>query len=322
MARAPGKSHRKGITLINLMEMFPDEVTAARWFEKLRWPDTRKCPHCDSENTMEKANRRPLPFRCRDCRRFFSVRHGSVMECSRIPLRKWAIAIYLCATSLKGVSSMKLHRDLGITQKSAWFMAHRLREAFATDSGLFAGPVEVDETYIGGKRRNMPRARREKLAGRGPAGKTAVAGAKDRNPNAVSARVVAHVDKTALQGFVAEHADKDASVYADDASACEGMPFTRKSVNRSAKECVRGDVRTNGVESFWSMLERGCHGTCRKMSPEHLDRHVGEFAGRRNIREQDTIDQLVTMAGGMNGKRLRCKDLIKPSGLPSGARAA
>ena len=320
--KAPGKSYRKGITLIDLMEMFPDEVTAARWFEDLRWPDTRKCPHCDSENTMAKANRKPLPFRCRDCRRFFSVRHGSAMERSRIPLRKWAIAIYLCATSLKGVSSMKLHRDLGITQKSAWFMAHRLRQAFATDAGLFAGPVEVDETYMGGKRKNMSKSKRKKMTGRGPVGKTAVVGAKDRETKQVAARVARSTDKETLQGFVKEHAAEDATVYTDDASAYETLPFNHDSVKHSLQEYVRGDVHTNGIESFWSLFKRGYYGTFHKMSPKHLDRYASEFAGRHNIREKDTIDQLSAMARGMNGKRLTYKALIRPNGLNSGARAA
>ena len=146
MTNAPRNSHRKGILMADPMKMFPDEQSAASWFESVRWPRSadRRCPHCGSANTMERANRKPLPFRCRDCRKFFSVRHGSVMTHSRIPLQKWAVAIHLCANSPKGVSSMKLHRDLGITQKSAWHMAHRLREAFARDPGVFEDPVDVD----------------------------------------------------------------------------------------------------------------------------------------------------------------------------------
>ncbi len=185
--KASGKAHRKGISFIELAEMFPDDASAERWFEDVRWPkpEDRFCPKCGSRNTAPKANRKPLPYRCRDCRKFFSVRHGSVMGQSKIPLCKWALAIHLNATSLKGVSSVKLHRDLGITQKSAWFMAHRLREAFASEQGLFAGPVEIDETYIGGKRKNMPKAKRKQLSGRGLAGKAVVIGAKDRMTNRV-----------------------------------------------------------------------------------------------------------------------------------------
>jgi len=133
--KAPDKHYRKGISLIELAKMFPDERAAEQWFENIRWSteSDRHCPKCGSYNTYAKENRKPLPFRCRDCRQFFSVRHDSAMERSKIPLRKWVFAIYLNATSLKGLSSMKLHRDLNITQKSAWFMAHRLREAFASE---------------------------------------------------------------------------------------------------------------------------------------------------------------------------------------------
>ena len=320
--KAPGKAYRKGITLIDLMGMFPDEMTAARWFEGLRWPGERKCPNCGSENTMAKANRKPLPFRCRACRRFFSVRHGSVMECSRIPLRKWAIAVYLCATSLKGVSSMKLHRDLGITQKSAWFMAHRLREAMSRDKGLFSGPVEVDETYMGGKRKNMPKSKRKKMKGRGPVGKTAVVGAKDRATKQVAAKAVQSTDKETLHGFVKGHAAEGATVYTDDANVYETLPFDHDSVKHSLQEYVKGDVHTNGIESLWSMLKRAHKGTFHKMSPKHLDRYVQEFAGRHNIREKDTVDQLAAMARGMNGKRLTYKQLIADNGRASGARSA
>ena len=151
----PGKSHRKGISLLELAEMFPTEKTATKWFEDQVWPTERGCPKCGSVKTSEVPNAKPMPYWCSDCRSYFSVRTGTALERSKVPLRKWAFAVYIVTTSLKGVSSMKLHRDLGVTQKTAWFMLHRLREAWATGSdGMFEGPVEVDETYIGGKERN------------------------------------------------------------------------------------------------------------------------------------------------------------------------
>lgn len=312
MAKAPGKSHRTGISLIELFELFPDEGTATRWFEDVRWPTEadRHCPHCGSCNTMRKKNRKPMAFRCRDCRRFFSVRHGSVMEQSKIPLRKWAIAIYLNATSLKGVSSMKLHRDLKITQKSAWFMAHRLREAFASEQGLFTGPVEVDETYIGGRRKNMPKSKRKQLSGRGTVGKTAVVGAKDRETNRVAAKVVRSTDKKTLQGFIEDVTTPDAKVYTDDAKAYVGMGRDHESVNHSVGEYVRGMAHTNGMESFWAALNRGYQGTFHHMSAKHLHRYVNEFSGRHNDRNADTIKQMQGMVAGMIGKRLMYRDLI------------
>lgn len=181
MKQGPGKAFRKGISLMELTAMFPDETAAETWFEDVHWQGNRECGHCGSTNTYETKNRKPSPYRCRSCMRYFSVRTGTAMGGTNLPLRKWAFAVYLYVTSLKGVSSMKLHRDLGVTQKTAWFMLHRLRTAWA-DSGFpdFAGPVEVDETYMGGKRRNMSKAKRKTLTGRGAVGKTPVVGARDR----------------------------------------------------------------------------------------------------------------------------------------------
>ena len=176
--RGPGKSYRRGITLLQLAAMFPDEAAAREWFEQQLWGKTgRYCPRCGSVRTHE-ASHRKSPYRCTDCRAYFSVKTGTALESSRLPLRKWAFAIYLETTSLKGVSSMKLHRDLGITQKTAWFMLHRIREAWAKEQGEpFAGPVEADESWFGGMRRNMSKAKRKELKGSGPAGgKVAVAG--------------------------------------------------------------------------------------------------------------------------------------------------
>ena len=191
--KAPGKAHREGLSIIELMDMFPTEDAATEWFEAQVWPGGRCCGHCGSTMTSEVPNAKPMPYWCTDCRSYFSVRTGTAISHSKIPLRKWAIAIYLELTSIKGVSSMKLHRDLAISQKSAWFMLHRIRETWkAPTGGKFAGPVEVDETYVGGKRKNMSNAKRKALAdagvGRGSVGKTAVVGTKDRASNQVSAR--------------------------------------------------------------------------------------------------------------------------------------
>lgn len=233
------------------------------------------------------------------------------MQSSKLPLSDWAIAFYLYSTNLKGVSSMKLHRDLGITQKAAWHMAHRIREMYDINTfGGFEGPVEVDEAYIGGKDRN--RHEWQVQEGRGPKGKTPVIGMKDRASGRVEAEVVETTDKHTLQGFIAVNTEVDATVYTDGAKAYEGMPRKHEAVDHSVKEFVRGQAHTNGIESFWAMLKRGYIGIYHQFSEKHLHRYVNEFAGRNNLRPLDTEDQMAAMIGGGVGKRLRYKDLIGP----------
>ncbi|MYF71781.1 MAG: IS1595 family transposase [Proteobacteria bacterium] len=301
------------MTLVDAIRMFPDDAAAEAWFVERRWPDGPHCPHCGSTEVLSGAKHATMPYRCRGkaCRKRFSVRTKTVMDSSNVGYQKWALALFLFATSLKGVSSMKLHRDLGVTQKTAWFMAHRIRDAWTDHGEPFDGPVEADETYMGGKRKNMPLAKRAYLTSRGTDGKTAVAGVKDRATKQVRAQVVEHTDKATLQGFVLRNAAPDAKVYTDDASAYHGLPRDREAVNHSVFEYVRGQAHTNGIESFWSMLKRGYYGTFHHMSAKHLGRYVSEFAGRHNVRPLDTIDQLRSMVRGMEGRVLRYRDLVR-----------
>ena len=188
----------------------------------------------------------------------------------------------------------------------------------------YDGPVEVDETYMGGKRKNMSNARRKELAdtGRGAVGKTAVVGVKDRATRQVRAKVVESTDKPTLQRFVTEHTRPGATVYSDEAAVYEGLLFPHETVKHSASEYVRGMVHTNGMESFWGMLKRAYMGTYHKLSPKHLNRYVQEFAGKHNLRDADTLAQMTTVAASLIGRRLLYRDLVKDNGLPSGARGS
>ena len=325
MARnAPGKHFRKGLSLMELTDdVFPDDATAEAWFIKTRWPEGVCCPKCGSYNIQERPTRKPQPYRCRDCRKDFSVKTDTLMHSSPLGFRIWAIAIFLATTNIKGIASMKLHRDVRVTQKTAWHLAHRIRESWQDETALFAGPAESDETYIGGLRKNMPRKKRKELKGRGAVGKAAVVGVKDRATNRIAARRVARTDTPHVAGFVAEKVKMGAKVYTDEATAYKALGpwFDHESVNHSVGEYVRGMASTNGIESFWAMLKRGYQGTFHKFSEKHLDRYVREFAGRHNIRPRDTLDMMRSVAIGMVGKRLRYRDLIADNGLPSGARS-
>ena len=237
--KAPGKYYRDGISMLELAEMFPTEESAVQWFESILWEKDRPCPHCGSVNTRECKNGKPMPYRCKDCREHFSVRTGTVLERSHIPMRKWAWGIYLWTTSLKGVSAMKLRRDLKLSYKSAWFMAHRLREVFVRGADEYRGPVEVDEVYLGGRRRNMHWAKREQLTGRGASGKVAVVGMKDRATDQIDAQVVDDVSGQTLLGFITDRIGERTQVYTDAALAYEPLP-NHVAVNHSVGEYVRG----------------------------------------------------------------------------------
>ena len=308
----PGKSYRTGLSTSEFFRMFPTDEAAEKWFIKQRWSAGIACPECGSMNVLVGTKRKRVPFRCREkeCGKQFSTKTGTFMECSKIGYQSWLFAMYLIATNLQGVSSMKLHRELGVTQKTAWHLAHRIRKAWANrPDNLFQGPVEVDETYMGGKRRNMHKSKRQEFDGRGPQGKTAVVGVKDRATNQVSAEVVQNTQGETLRRFIGRNTAPEASIYTDDATAYSGLP-NHAAVKHSIGEYVRGKVSTQGVESFWAVLKRAHKGTFHRLSPKHLQRYVDEFVGRHNMRPLDTLKQMAEIARRMERAQLRYRDLI------------
>ena len=301
--------------------MFPDDDAAERWFEEQRWSHGRYCSSCGSLDTYETKNRKPMPYRCRDCGEYFSVKKGTVMEKSKLGLQKWVIAMYMMVTGIKGTSSMKLHRELGIHQQTAWFLMHRIREGFLEGAPeKLAGLVEVDETYIGGKRSNMSWERQQRFKGRGAVGKAIIAGVKERKTKQIHAKVIPNTKKRTLHGFISDNVECGSKVFSDEHQSYIGMLYEHESVVHSAGQYVRGMAHTNGMESFWALMKRGYHGTFHKMSFKHLDRYTNEFAGRNNIRDLDTVKQMEMLSAGMVGKRLTYEKLIEPNGYDSGAR--
>ena len=298
----PGKYYRRGLTLIELMDMLPTEAASEQWVIDARWPGGIRCPRCGSDNVQEKSAHPNLHHRCRPCNRFFSAKTNTVMQHSKLGYRTWAIAIYLLVTNQKGVSSMKLHRDLGIPQTIAWHLAHRIRKAWETDHGPYEGPLEIDESYFGGKERNKTESRKGSP-------KTIVVGAKDRASNQITASVVPDRTRRTLAPFINPLLDEGTEVYTDDLMSYHYLA-NHEYVKHSIGQYVMNQIHTNGIESFWALMKRGYHGTYHKMSPKHLQRYVDEFSGRHNIRRLDTLMQMIVVVQMMEGKSLTLKELV------------
>ena len=298
--KTPGKYYRKGMSLIEIFQMFPDDATSEKWFVDVRWPDGVRYPHCGSTNVQTGAKHKTMPYRCRDkvCGKRFSAKSKTLIESANLGYQTCAIATYLLTTSLKSVSSMKLHRDLDITQKTAWNLAHRIRKSFETEDHNFDGVIEVDESYFGGWEKN--KLRDKKLnEGRGTVGKTAVVGANDRDSTQVVAKVVEDTNRKTLHGFIDDNVTLSAIVCTDDSKSNRKLHgYDHQFVKHSVGEYVDGEIHINRMESFWSILKRVHQCTFQRFSKKHLDRYVTEFEGKHNIRNTDTIRQMESIARG------------------------
>jgi transposase-like protein len=312
-------------SLIQASRYFADPDVCVDFVASMRWPNGVTCPHCGGKRVSYLSSRRIWKCMAKDCHKQFSVKTQSVFEDSPITLDKWLVAVWLVVNCKNGISSYEIARDVKVTQKSAWFMLHRIRLALAGDTvGMFggpgSGPVEVDETFVGGKVHNMHRSRaRAKYFDRpakGTKGKAIVMGIHDRNLRQVRAKVVPDVDRATLQDEILANVEKKSKIYTDQWQGyynLERRDFVHETVNH-LQEYVRGQVHTQGIENFWSLLKRGLKGTYVAVEPFHLDRYVTEQVFRYNNRATrdnplDDTDRFRLAVSQIAGKRLTYGEL-------------
>ena len=302
----------ESFSLYEFFQKFPNEDAARRFFEGKRWPTGIACAHCGSLDVAECINHNPMPYRCRDCRKHFSVRTNTVLTESKLPLHKWLMAIYMMTTARKGIPSTQMARELGITQKSAWFLAQRIRETWLSsqlDEPMGGKPVEIDEVYIGGKETNK-HASKKLRQGRGTVGKQAVFGMLQRDGKVI-ARIVPANDGATLQPIIRATIASGETVYTDSHGAYFNLKgFDHHIVRHSVGEYVREQAHTNGIESFWALLKRGYYGIYHYMSPKHLHRYVNEFSFRHNTAKLGALEFMAMTIARSEGKRLSYQGLI------------
>lgn len=298
-------------TLMEAIKYFSDEMVCIEFVASLRWENgIAVCPRCEStENYFLKTRK---VWKCKGCKKQFSVKVGTIFEASPIGLDKWLMAIWMITNCKNGVSSYEIHREIGITQKSAWFVLHRIR--FAMETGSFAklsGNVEADETFIGGLAKNMHKHKREaKIQGRGSSGKTAVFGVLEQKGR-VLAKVIQNTDKETLHSEIKSNVESGANLFTDEWRSYRGLneEYIHEVINHSI-EYVRGNVHTNGIENFWSLLKRTLKGTYVSVEPFHLEKYLAEQTFRFNERKGKNCDRFVKTLENVTGKRLTYKTLI------------
>lgn len=311
-------------TLIEAVRFFADEDFAREFVAEIRWPDGEQvCPKCgvvDEHYYLSNQAR----WKCKDCRKQFSIKVGTIFENSPLPLSKWLPAVWMIANCKNGISSYELARAIDVTQKTAWFMLHRIREAMSEGNGLggmMEGEIEADETYIGGLAKNMHEAKRERVVtGTGEADKTAVLGFLERSEDGsrVHARVVRRVDKTTVHEAASRTVRSGSYLFTDRHGAYSGLDaeYLHEVVDHLS-EYVRGTVHTNGLENFWSLLKRAVKGTYIAIDPFHVFRYVDEEAFRFNHREDTDAGRFLTVHCSVTGKRLTYDALTGKNLLPA-----
>ncbi len=297
-------------------ERFPDEKSAREYMETARWPAGIRCRHCGHDEIYK--IRDGSIYTCKSCRKQFTIRTGTVMEDSHIPIRKWLYAMYLVSVARKGIPSIQLAKEIGVTQKSAWFMLGRLREA-CQPNGRINGIIEADETYIGGKEKNKHKSKKLN-EGRGTIGKAIVFGVRSRDGQ-IRAEVIDNTDRKTMSETITRNVIKGSRLYTDEHSGYDNVNgYEHEKIRHAAKEYVRGEVHTNSIESMWALIKRGHYGIFHQWSKKHLQRYVYEFIFRLSTSGLPAFDKNDTACGinfvrvlvaGMEGKRLTYKALTQ-----------
>jgi transposase-like protein len=308
-------------TLMEAVRYFSDRDRSLALLSKLRWPKGVECPTCGCKQVSFLSTRRLWKCKNAHDKRQFSIKVGSIFEDSPLPLDKWLVAMWLIVNCKNGVSSYEVARALRVTQPTAWFMLHRIRKAM--QRGSFEkfgadGPVEADETFIGGLARNMHKDKKAKISGTGGAGKELVMGLLDRETGKVRIKHVANRKRSTLQEEVRANVAPGSEVFTDELASYTGLDkdYVHQFVNH-AEKYVEGNVHTNGIENFWSLLKRGLKGTYVSVEPFHLFRYLDEQAFRYNERKGDDGDRFVEAASSAFGRRLTYKELTGKDAIPA-----